>query len=69
MPSTVISSFSYNAETRRLRITFVTHKEYEYIDVPEEVYNAMKNAWSKGIFFNHHIRNDYKCEVLTENGE
>lgn len=37
MPSTVIAGISYDASTKRLRITFVTEMIYNYKEVSEEV--------------------------------
>ena len=37
MPSRVISSFTYDPQARRLVVTFVTGRVYEYFGVPAEV--------------------------------
>ena len=42
MPSSVVSGISYNPETAILRIAFVSGMIYDYKDVPEEIYYAMK---------------------------
>jgi hypothetical protein len=59
MPSTVIRSHSYDRETSKLTITFVTRRRYVYDDVPQDVYGAFKAAFSRGTFFNRHIRDHY----------
>jgi hypothetical protein len=59
MPSTVIRSFRYNADSRKLFIVFQTGRRYTYEDVPVETYEAMKGSFSKGGFFNAHIRNNF----------
>jgi hypothetical protein len=59
MPSTVIRSHSYDRETSELTITFVTGRRYVYDDVPRDVYGAFKAAFSRGTFFNRHIRDHY----------
>ena len=59
MPSTVIQTFDYDAEGRRLDITFVTGKRYSYADVPPEVAADMRRAFSKGWFFNRFVRDRY----------
>jgi hypothetical protein len=59
MPSPVIRSHSYDPETAELTITFVTGRRYVYDDVPQDVYDAFKAAFSRGTFFNHHIRDHY----------
>ena len=59
MPSTAIRSHSYDRETSELTITFVTGRRYIYDDVPQDVVDAFKAAFSRGTFFNHHIRDRY----------
>lgn len=59
MPSAVIRSYEYCAARRELRVTFQSGRSYVYRDVPAEAYSAMKNAFSKGEFFNANIRDRY----------
>ncbi len=59
MPSAVIRSYEYCAPRRELRVTFQSGRSYVYQDVPAEAYSAMKNAFSKGEFFNENIRDRY----------
>ena len=68
MPSTVIRSYSYDPETRGLKIAFVTGRRYVYDDVPQDVVDAFKAAFSRGTFFNQHIRDHYRYrEIAGEN--
>jgi lysyl-tRNA synthetase class 2 len=60
MPSSVIRSYRYDPEHRRLTLQFVSGRRYRYHDVPEETYVAMRNAFSKGEFFNANIRDQYR---------
>jgi hypothetical protein len=60
MPSSVIRSYRYDPVNRRLELLFVSGRRYRYHDVPEETYSAMRRAFSKGEFFNHHIRDQYR---------
>ena len=66
MPSTVIRSYRYDRRRRELEIVFPSGRRYVYRDVPEETYDAMKAASSKGEFFNLHIRDHFTFE---RNGE
>ncbi len=59
MPSTVIRTFRYDAAARRLTVVFATGRQYRYHRVPVEVFEAMKAAFSKGEFFNAHIRDRF----------
>ena len=60
MPSTVVARFHYDAIEHSLRITFVSGLVYEYKDVPENIYEALRSAKSKGSYLNHHIKGHYK---------
>ena len=60
MPSTVIRSFSYDPSTRELRIVFQSGRPYLYQDVPKQIYESMQRAFSKGEFFNAHIRDRFQ---------
>ena len=56
---------NYNAETATLRVTFVSGVIYDYKNVPEEVYVAMKTSGAKGIYLNQHIKGKYEFEKIT----
>jgi hypothetical protein len=60
MPSSVIRSYDYDPLQRRLELQFVSGRRYRYHDVPEEVWREMRRAFSKGEFFNEHIRNQFR---------
>jgi hypothetical protein len=64
MPSTVIANMFYNASTETLRITFVSGMIYDYKNVPEEVYNALKASGAKGVYLNQHIKSKYSFEKI-----
>ena len=64
MPSSVIQRFAYDRDTRILMITFVSGLHYLYLDVPETVYEGLKQAQSKGRYFNRYIRERYQFERL-----
>jgi len=59
MPSSVVAAFKYNATRHILRITYVSGKIYDYKNVPESIYNEMKEAPSKGTFLNNVIKRNY----------
>ncbi len=60
MPSNVIRRYWYEPEQRRLCVVFVSGRRYRYDDVPEETYQSMKRAFSKGEFFNTHVRDRFR---------
>jgi hypothetical protein len=70
MPSTAIRHFRYASAKRQLEVTFVTGRRYIYDDVPQDVFEAFKAAFSKGIFFNQEIRDRYDYrEVQRERSD
>jgi hypothetical protein len=64
MPSTVIRRFDYQPERQELVITFTSGRRYLYEGVPEEEARKFRSAFSKGIYFNRHIRDRYPCRTL-----
>ena len=66
MPSTVIRRFAYHPATRALEVEFVSGRRYRYAGVPEDVAARFRGAFSKGGFFNAHIRDNYPFEELFE---
>jgi hypothetical protein len=65
MPSSVIRDFDYDSHAQELTITFVTGRIYAYLAVPTEVYDAFATAFSKGTFFNKHIRDAFEYREVT----
>ena len=65
MPSSVIRKRFYDPGASRLTITFVTGRIYVYEDVPPDVIADFDAAFSKGQFFNAHIRDRYRCREVT----
>jgi len=59
MPSSVIRSFSYDGRRRELLVVFRSRRRYVYRQVPAETFAAMKAAFSKGAYFNRHIRDRF----------
>lgn len=59
MPSSVIRAFTYHPDEHRLDVEFVTGKRYSYHDVPERVAQGMREAVSKGRYFNRRIRDHF----------
>jgi len=67
MPSTSIRRSEYDPVTGRLTVWFVASgKRYEYEDVPPEIYAAFRNAFSKGRYFNSHIRDRYRYRLVPD---
>jgi lysyl-tRNA synthetase class 2 len=69
MPSSVIRSFRYDPVEQQLDVVFVSGRRYRYHEVPEETYDAMRRAFSKGEFFNRYIRDQYRFTLVNSHGE
>lgn len=65
MPSSVIRDWIYDPESRRLAVEFTTGRRYAYLDVPPDVADALGAAFSKGRYFNTHIRDAYDFVELV----
>jgi hypothetical protein len=65
MPSTVIRAFRYHARQRELEIEFTSGRCYRYLDVPQQTADAMRAAFSKGSYFNRHIRDKFAFRVIS----
>jgi len=59
MPSSVIRRWDYDEAEQRLDITFVSGKRYSYHEVPPRVAQGMREAFSKGSYFNRRIRDHF----------
>ena len=69
MPSSVIRRFAYDADRQELWIEFVSGRRYVYEDVPEEVAEALRLAFSKGIYFNTRIRDQFPFREIVHEEE
>jgi hypothetical protein len=59
VPSSVIQSFVYDKEERRLVVRFVSGKVYRYEEVPAAIAEGFGTAASKGTYFNDVIRDRF----------
>ena len=64
MPSTVIRRFDYDPGEQALIVTFTTGRVYRYNQVPPDVAERFRGAFSKGRFFNARIRDRYAFTEL-----
>jgi lysyl-tRNA synthetase class 2 len=60
MPSSVIRTFHYAPQKAELDVRFVSGRRYIYHDVPAALAEAMRQALSKGAFFNQYIRDRFR---------
>ncbi len=59
MVSSHLSNVAYDYGSGELRIQFVDGSIYAYANVPEDVFDALLNAGSKGKYFRDQIRGIY----------
>lgn len=64
MSSTVITHFNYQPDSGLLIVHYISGAIYSYKNVPPEVYEAIKSAFSKGQFLNSKIKGQYPFEKL-----
>ena len=55
--SSSLSSVGYDSENAILEIEFKSGGIYQYSGVPQDVYDSLMNAESKGKYFHQHIKN------------
>jgi hypothetical protein len=62
MPSSVIRKYYYKPELQVLTIIYVSGAVYDYLDVPQDVFDDFRAAYSKGVFLNKNIKPYYQFE-------
>jgi lysyl-tRNA synthetase class 2 len=62
--SSFIKAFDYHSETKTLRLEFDNGSIYNYHDVPDSVYQALKSAPSIGQYYNSFIKEKYGFDHL-----
>lgn len=58
--SSNISRFGYDNPSRVLKVEFKNGSIYDYFDVPDHVFNGMRNAASKGQYLAQQIKGSYR---------
>jgi hypothetical protein len=64
MPSSVVANMEYDEKREVLRITYTSGKVYDYLAVPQQAYDDMKAADSKGQYLNYSIKGKYKYKKV-----
>lgn len=57
--SSNIVSAGYSATTKIMEVEFQSGKVYQYLDVPENIYQDFMTAESKGEFFHDNILKEF----------
>ena len=58
--SSNIARFAYDDGSRVLKVEFMNGSVYDYFDVPNHVFNEMRNASSKGQYLAQQIKGTYR---------
>lgn len=64
--SSSLKSVGYDASAQTLEVEFQHGAVYVYLDVPQDVFEELKAAESKGRFFNSNIRSVYTHAKLRK---
>ena len=59
--STTLLMIAYDLDRQILQLQFRDHANYNYFDVPADVYQELLDAPSIGGYFNRYIRAAFKC--------
>jgi hypothetical protein len=59
LQSTSLNAATYEGQDAFLELEFRNGAIYRYLGVPEQVYQELLSAESKGQYFNQHIRNRF----------
>lgn len=62
--STLLLWVAYSPNQQLLRLKFRSGGAYDYLQVPETIYQALLGAESKGGYFNRHIRDVFATQRL-----
>jgi hypothetical protein len=66
MPSSVVTAIRYDKLSHTLRIIYVSGLMYDYKNVPEQIYTAMKMTFSKGTFLTKYVKGKYEFEKVEQ---
>ena len=59
--SSAIVAIGYDEQTARMRIQFQQGHSYDFCRVPPHVNAAFMRTYSKGNYYNEHIKDRYQC--------
>jgi len=62
--SSNIRSIGYETKSETLEVEFTSGSIYQYFDVPENEYERLMNAASKGRYFNQNIKDCYRYKQV-----
>lgn len=54
--SSNVKDIGHDAQERVLEVGFLNGSVYQYLDVPESIYNGLMQAESKGAYLDEHVK-------------
>lgn len=64
--STLLASAAYSSDRCLLELEFRDGTLYRFFHVPAACFHQLMDSDSKGTYFNHHIRNRFRYQLLTD---
>lgn len=58
--STNVETIGYDEDSQTLEIEFKNGSVYQYFDVPENIFNELRDAGSIGAYFSSNIKGTYR---------
>jgi len=62
--SSNIESIGYDPAAQILEVAFLNHTVYQYLNVPQHVYDELMAAGSHGTYLNAHIKGQYQYQKV-----
>jgi hypothetical protein len=59
--SSAILSVGYDVNSRRMKIQFQQGHSYDFCNVPQNIYDGLMRAASKGVYYNDNIKDRFQC--------
>jgi hypothetical protein len=66
LDSSALAWVRYVPEQCVLEVGLQNGRNYDYFDVPPEIYSELLAAESKGRYYNHHIRNEFEFNEVRQ---
>ena len=67
--SSTVKVAEYDTSTKKLLVTFKGDVQYEYEDIPHDIFTKFRMAESQGSFFNKQIGRKYVYTKIEQDGQ
>lgn len=62
--SSNLASVGYDPDTETLEVEFINCRVYQYLGVPQFIYEELMSSPSLGRYLNHNIIPQYACQLV-----